>query len=67
MKYGFIALNGTIWTNNNVDIYNKLSVQIELDPNNERLKDERHKFFVLASLKETPKRARIGVLETEFS
>lgn len=67
MEYGFVALNGKSWTNNNVDIYNKLSAQIELEPNNERLKDERHRFFLIASLKETPKRKRIGVMEDAFT
>ena len=67
MEYGFIGLNGVKWINAHVDVYNNLSAQIEQFPNNERLKDERHRFFVLASMKEPPKRARIGVVETEFN
>ena len=48
LEYGFVAMNGAKWTDNNVDIYNRLTEKIESTPS-EALLDERNRFFRIAS------------------
>ena len=48
LEYGFTAINGTEWSDSDVDVYNTLTEKIKSTPS-ERMRDERNRFFRIAS------------------